>query len=151
MTGEWIDPSSVLWTTADHDGEATLVMEDKEKTERKGLGLRKVKKNDRLLGRIELQKQYYADDKIMYNKNTLWHDKDTTLIEKGAPWATPMEIARYSYPDKSGGKRDDVPVKKHDHGVDSQGYFLDEENKYEKPYEPLVGVISTPKRGLFDW
>ena len=48
-----------------------------------------------------------ADDKVLYNKNTLWHDKDESLIEKGAPWATPMEpIGRYAYPQKKGATKD---------------------------------------------
>ena len=148
MTQDWVNLEKVNWSTADHDGEATLVMEEKEKTEKKGLKLRKVKKHDRLLGRIELQKQYYADDKVLYNKNTLWHDKDESLIEKGAPWATPMEIGRYAYPQKKGATKD-VPIKEHDHGIDSQGYFLDTENDYEKPYTPLIASITTPKQTWF--
>jgi hypothetical protein len=151
MTADWVDLSKPKWTSADHDGEATLVLEKKEKSEKKGLRLRKVKKYERLLGRIELQKQYYADDKIMYNKNTLWHDKDENLIEKGAPWTTPMEIARYAYPEKKVGRRDDVPVKEHDHGIDAQGYVLDEENDYRGaiPRPSLKSVKISQSEGLF--
>ena len=59
---------------------------------------------------LNFRSTYYSDDKITYNKNTLWHDRDESLIEKGAPYATPMEIARYSYPEaKSGTRRDDTP------------------------------------------
>ena len=111
MTADWVDLDKVDWTTADHDGEATLVLDEKEATEKKGLALRKVKKHARKLGRIELQKQYYADDKIMYNKNTLWHERDDSLIEAGNPYATPMEIARYSYPENTTGNRDE-PVQR---------------------------------------
>ena len=145
MTADWVDLSKPKWTAADHDGEATLVLEKKESAEQKGLKLRKVKKHDRLLGRIELQKQYYVDDKITYNKNALWHDRDESLIEDGAPWATPMEISRYSYPEsKRGSQRNDVPVKEHDHGIDAQGYFLDEENGYSN----LVEHLSVFTRGM---
>ena len=108
--------------------------------------LRKVKKHERLLGRIELQKQYYADDKIMYNKNTLWHDKDESLIEKGKPWATPMEIGRYAYPEENKRIQKDVPIKENDHGIDTQGYVVDEENDY-RPIQPLINFkISVPSR-----
>ena len=152
MTADWTALDTVEWTTADHDGEATLSLEKKEGTERKGLKLRKAKKNDRFLGRIELQKSYYADDKIIYNKNTLWHDRDESLIEKGAPWATPMEIARYAYPEaKSGTRRDDTPIKEHDHGVDAQGYFIEEENDYRGaiPRPTIRSVKISQPQGLF--
>ena len=146
MTTDWVDLSKPKWTSADHDGEATLVLQKKEAAEKKGLKLRKVKKHERLLGRIELQKQYYADDKIMYNKNTLWHDKDESLIEKGKPWATPMEIGRYAYPEENKRIQKDVPIKENDHGIDTQGYVVDEENDY-RPIQPLINFkISVPSR-----
>ena len=146
MTADWVDLSKPKWTVADHDGEATLVLEKKEKAEKKGLRLRKVKKHDRLLGRIELQKQYYADDKIIYNKNTLWHDRDESLIEAGKPYATPMEIARYSYPEKpKSGQRDDKPLKGDDHGIDMQGYVLDTENDYRELFS-FHTTVKLPNR-----
>ena len=147
MTADWVDLTKPQWTVADHDGEATLSLEKKERAERKGLKLRKAKKNDRFLGRLELQKTYYSDDKITYNKNTLWHDRDESLIEKGAPYATPMEIARYSYPEaKSGTRRDDTPVKEHDHGIDAQGYFIEEENDYRDIFDSFSMPLSVRKR-----
>ena len=36
-----------------------------------------------------------------------------------------------------GGRRDDIPVATHDHGIDAQGYFLDEENGYNDLVEHL--------------
>ena len=133
---------AVNWTTADHDGEANLILEDMEKTHQKGLKLRKAKKRDRLLPRIELQKEYYEFDKIIYNKNTLFHEPDEFLLEDNKPTSTPQEIPRYAYPEnRTGTLRDEYPVDGDDHGIDAQGYFLDEENGYEA-YKPLSDMTT---------
>lgn len=129
MSDKWTD--RVEWTTADHDGEANLILEGMEKTHRKGLVLRKVKKNQRLLARIELQKEYYEDDKFEYNLNTLSHPPDERLIEENKPTNTVQELPRYAYrEERKGNLQDEFPVPINDHGIDAQGYFVDEENNY---------------------
>lgn len=149
LTKKWTD--KIEFTTADHDGDANLILEDCERRKKQGLHLTTVKKMNRLLPRIELQKVYYEDDKITYNKSTVLHRPDELLIEANKPINTVQEITRYSYPEKRLGTiKDEYPVDINDHGIDAQGYFIDTENDHID-LEPKGYSIPVKTKSIFNF
>ena len=109
----WIEPEPVA-IICDHDAEGKRTFENET-------GLSTINAFKNVYEGINAHKQRIKDDKFYIMADAVV-ERDKALAEKLLPTSTVEEYASYVWKVSTDGRIQDEPVKKDDHGMDSDGY-----------------------------